>query len=836
VIHSDLFLQADSVQTPFSHLAALSHSSRSLLALSGPSETQLFSKSQPCLALPMDRYEYSPLDLEERSFRLLRLFKRSEGLIRCEIFHAQYDDVEDTNIIPYDALSYEWGDQSNLREIEVHRTTLHVARMVLPVTENLHLALQHIRSRDEDRVLWVDAICIDQNNPRERGHQVKQMSSIYRNAAKVIFWLGKGSLVTQMAFDYMCELQKEALGHAYTSWTTSDERWQPLRRNIKPPLSNTHESRDKFLREGFKDLLGRTWFRRAWIIQEVAQARTAEVMCGSQSISARIFAVTVSLLEMGTEHHCQAILDIMPGSSRENSWWAGQRDLRTLLYMFRKSKRSDARDAIYSLLGLSSDKNASNFPTPDYYVSDRTIIPKTLAYLVRFNGIEVDRHDLPWWRMDHFLEDMPWLESELFKWMAVQGLMDVPKMLLDTNQVGINSEDRHGSTLLEWATREKREKMVNLLRGSREGGLEAEPATAHEATDPPQLNTDEIEVESSYEDMLAPQSLLWAANTGNEAVCKHLLNTDDIDAKINCSDQTGSTPLSYAAQKGHYTIVQLLLETDKIDVNLEDQNGSTPLLLAAKNGYNTVVKLLLCRFEVDANACDRNGSTPLLWAARNGHNAVVQSLLDTEEIDVNLEDRNGSTPLFWATKNGHNTVVQSLLDAEEINVNPEDRNGSTPIHWAARFGHDTIVQLLLEIGKIDVNLEDRNGSTPLLWATRNGHNTVVRSLMLTYGRTIDVNLKDQEGLTPLHWAARNGNNTVIRLLMLATDIDIHRNHQDRLSAISWARREGHTETVNMLLRYGTPIVGERVWEPLARAIRNKSKAIFKMFCDTDKVL
>jgi ankyrin repeat protein len=696
----------------------------------------------------MYRYKYPPLDLEKRSFRLLRLIKGNDGPIQCEIINARFDDKED--IIPYNALSYTWGDQSNLREIEVHRTTFRVDVMVLSVTENLHVALQHLRRREDDRILWVDAICIDQGNPKERGHQVEQMSSIYEQAAKVVFWLGKGTLVTPTAFEYMRRLQKEAYGHACNSWAISDERWQPLWRNIRPLLSNRHDSWDEFLREGFKDLLARAWFRRAWIIQEVAQARTAEVMCGAQSTSVRIFAVTASLLEMETEHHCQAILDIMPGPSRETSWWARKRDLRTLLYKFRKSKRSDAIDAVYSLLGISSDKNADDFPTPDYSMSERDSILKSLQYFVRFNGIEVNRHDLPWWRMDHFLEDMPWLESELFKWMVVQGLMDVPKMLLETDQVGINSEDRHGSTLLEWATQEKREKAVKLLQGSCEGVLEVESATTHEATDPQQLDTDEIEVDSAYEDELAPQSLLLAAQTGDEGTFRQLLSTDDIDITINCPDRNGSTPLSWAARSGHRTIVQLLLNTDKIDLNLEDRSGSTPLLLAAKNGYNTVVKLLLCRLEVDANACDRNGSTPLLWAARNGHNAVVQSLLDTEEIDVNLEDR--------------------------------------------------------------------NGSTPLLWATRNGHNTVVRSLMLTYGRTIDVNLKDQEGLTPLHWAARNGNNTIIRLLMLATDINIRRNHQDRLSAISWARREGHTETVNMLLRYGTPIVGERVWEPLARAI------------------
>jgi ankyrin repeat protein len=745
----------------------------------------------------MYRYKYSPLDLGKRSFRLVRLIKGNEGPIQCEIINAQFDDKED--IIPYDALSYTWGDQNNLREIEVHRTTFHVDVMVLSVTENLHVALQRLRRREDDRILWIDAICIDQGNPKERGHQVEQMSSIYEQATKVVFWLGKSTLVTPTAFEYMRRLQKEAHGHACNSWAISDERWRPLWRNIRPLLSNRHDSWDEFLREGFKDLLARAWFRRAWIIQEVAQARTAEVMCGAQSTSARIFAVTASLLKMETEHHCQAILDIMPGPSRETSWWARKRDLRTLLYKFRKSKRSDARDAVYSLLGVSSDKNADDFPSPDYSGSERNSILKSLQYFVRFNGIEVDRHDLPWWRMDHFLEDMPWLESELFKWMVVQGLMDVPKMLLETDQVKINSEDRHGSTLLEWATREKREKTVNLLQGSCEGKLEAEPATTYEATNPQQLDTDEIEVDSPYEDELAPRSLLWAANTGNEAICKQLLNTDDVDVKINRSDQNGSTPLSWAARSGHGAIVQLLLNTDRIDINLEDRNGASPLLWAARNGHNTVVKLLLCRFEVDANACDRNGATPLSWAARNGHNTVVQSLLDTEEIDVDLEDRNGSTPLSWAARFGHNTVVQLLLGTEEIDLYPVDRTGLTPIHWAARFGHDTVVHSLLDTEEIMVNLTDLNRSTPLSWAARFGHDTVVQLLLDT--EEIAVNQEDQEGLTPLHWAARNGHNAIVKLLFKGDYSTLHSQDQNGLTPLLWASRNGHNTVVELIISF-----------------------------------
>ena len=56
----------------------------------------------------------------------------------------------------------------------------------LSITENLYLALQYLRLRDTDRILWVDAICIDQSNKKEQRHQVQQMGNTYSQADRVI--------------------------------------------------------------------------------------------------------------------------------------------------------------------------------------------------------------------------------------------------------------------------------------------------------------------------------------------------------------------------------------------------------------------------------------------------------------------------------------------------------------------------------------------------------------------------------------------------------------------------------------------------------------------------
>jgi len=92
-------------------------------------------------------------------------------------------------------------------------------------------------------------------------------------------------------------------------------------------------------REGLEFLLGQSWFKRIWILQEVANTKTAVVVCGTMHVSARIFALAPSLLGVNPELHCQAVLDIFPGSSREDSWWSQERDLHTLLLKLAKAKR-----------------------------------------------------------------------------------------------------------------------------------------------------------------------------------------------------------------------------------------------------------------------------------------------------------------------------------------------------------------------------------------------------------------------------------------------------------------------------------------------------------------
>ncbi|KAK8060904.1 hypothetical protein PG996_010834 [Apiospora saccharicola] len=101
----------------------------------------------------------------------------------------------------FEALSYAWGSLDMTAAVVVHENfdeltgtqplpSIQSGRRVLRVGENLHEALLYLRLPNEPRVIWIDALCINQDDPKERGHQVKRMAHIYSCARKVVAWIG----------------------------------------------------------------------------------------------------------------------------------------------------------------------------------------------------------------------------------------------------------------------------------------------------------------------------------------------------------------------------------------------------------------------------------------------------------------------------------------------------------------------------------------------------------------------------------------------------------------------------------------------------------------------
>lgn len=136
--------------------------------------------------LPMISRKYPSPPLGDGQFRLLSLLPGSlTQSIACTL---SIDDipgaqVEQKNVLQrgseYEALSYTWGTSSN------HVITLN-GQHAFPVTNNLFYALKRLKYAHTVRVLWIDAVCINQSDLQERSQQVQHMRSIYREASRVI--------------------------------------------------------------------------------------------------------------------------------------------------------------------------------------------------------------------------------------------------------------------------------------------------------------------------------------------------------------------------------------------------------------------------------------------------------------------------------------------------------------------------------------------------------------------------------------------------------------------------------------------------------------------------
>ncbi|KAL7901208.1 heterokaryon incompatibility domain-containing protein [Trichoderma sp. SZMC 28014] len=336
----------------------------------------------------MDVYQYDPLDLGKPAVRLVRLLPGFDfDPITCELFQAFLN--EEDEIIPYEALSYTWGSAEAPQGITVNGK-------LLTVTKNLHQALWQLRDKVQDRILWMDAICINQDNDKERGHQVEQMGEIYKRADRVLFYLGESNMAVDALMDTLNMMGKFSLNYSCRKWTSDDERWKVAWTSaVQAVLKNPSPSSTATLRQGYRDLLGRSWFRRVWILQEAANARAGLVLCGSKTAKPWLLQVVQNILGITPDDHCQAVLDVMPGPWRSSSWWNRNQDLYTLLSRFVDSQATEPRDLIYALRGMSSDAKDAPDLYPDYTKFEEQLVRDTILFIYPVQSDDLAAVQLP---------------------------------------------------------------------------------------------------------------------------------------------------------------------------------------------------------------------------------------------------------------------------------------------------------------------------------------------------------------------------------------------------------------------------------------------------------
>jgi hypothetical protein len=282
--------------------------------------------------------------------------------IQCRL---QVHNLQQTPDADYWALSYARGSTSC-------PDTLLVNDCSFDITYNLSSALRHIRDRTKRVTIWADAVCINQSDYQERSRQIRQMSSIYRSAARVIIWLGDSNETTDAAMDY-----------------------------IRYKMRGGESSNDASVME----LFCRPWWTRIWVIQEAASARHDPVIrCGKEEIpwsSLHLLQMKVPFagwmqFVMGIRAwrhdadgidkplqspHALAQREMFFGvvDRLRNGSFLSWRDAFALGYIM---KSTDPRDLTYALIGLFDNQGVLPL-VPDYHKDPHEVSCEAAAASLR---------------------------------------------------------------------------------------------------------------------------------------------------------------------------------------------------------------------------------------------------------------------------------------------------------------------------------------------------------------------------------------------------------------------------------------------------------------------
>ncbi|KAL2061465.1 hypothetical protein VTL71DRAFT_6842 [Oculimacula yallundae] len=307
--------------------------------------------------LPHLKKELEYFPLRDSEIRLLRILPRSAyDDIQLTLDHFQCD-FSYRSTQAYRALSYCWGDISDLVAIIVNDCKLSIPR-------SLEATIRELQRRGYD-YLWIDAICINQGDNDERGHQILKMRDIYYNAFETIIWLGEENEHTKEAisiFDCLATQNPEVLFQM---------RMTQLLRTRPKDLKNL---------SGWISvaaLLALPYWKRTWIIQEMTMSRHTVLLWGSHTIAIRNIEMALDTLCLhsptfwfyftGTDH-IRGIFRItlaIKDRREDESEVPTAEDLLTVLEQSCLSKASEPRDKVFGVLGLAYD-GSNTIPEPNY--------------------------------------------------------------------------------------------------------------------------------------------------------------------------------------------------------------------------------------------------------------------------------------------------------------------------------------------------------------------------------------------------------------------------------------------------------------------------------------
>ncbi|KAK3367646.1 heterokaryon incompatibility protein-domain-containing protein [Podospora didyma] len=280
----------------------------------------------------------------------------------------------------FDAVSYTWGSP-------LDKTVLPCNGSAVPIPRNLETFLKRIRDPVRTRRVWADSVCINQEDIPERGQQVSIMRKIYGGAERVLVWLGMDeNKQAQAAFKAVCDIVRfwrpEGDPFSFESYTA---RIEPMSAD---ELAQIAKFVDKSAFEALRAMFEVDYFRRFWIIQELALGGSAEVFWGHHHISWGLIGVCAAwVLTSGwgfnhggapiTAAYNAFLIYCLPLAKQSGISPFSKLALSLILgTTVGRFDSTDPRDRIYALLGVpfsGNDPDTGPFLVPDYSQSVETV-------------------------------------------------------------------------------------------------------------------------------------------------------------------------------------------------------------------------------------------------------------------------------------------------------------------------------------------------------------------------------------------------------------------------------------------------------------------------------
>ncbi|CAJ2508371.1 Uu.00g133970.m01.CDS01 [Anthostomella pinea] len=369
-------------------------------------QTPVTTADEFCPALDQSKPEIRILELEDGT---------GDEEIRCRYRIVNLDDHPQ-----YETLSYVWG------LVTEHRTVLAEGYRV-EVSDNLYAALQRLRYVDRKRMIWIDAICINQKDNKEKEGQVDMMHRIYSQCSLCSCWLGDfrngpGTISVASAqglVDFVTFLNADLKGEVPSTIAEHDQRIA--------------------VSKAIHSFMAAPWWTRVWTIQEIVLPSSSELLWGPVSVPWKALAKAADLMTQSPGmNKMQSPINLWDFFSPDVSTGQFTVPIKALtiiskdssspidlFFRFRERAATNPRDKVYSLLGLMRNWKPDRVRFADYSLDPVTLFSMISVDLLQMAGMRpfVGRsggppniEGLPSWALDWTRQDPSQLSDNLNWW------------------------------------------------------------------------------------------------------------------------------------------------------------------------------------------------------------------------------------------------------------------------------------------------------------------------------------------------------------------------------------------------------------------------------------